>query len=298
MLYEDELNNYFDSLEQKYKISDTFININEKISIFINIVAFIGITATAYFLKLSIFKYLICIVIGFIALDILGILTDKILIGTIFIFSNIKNKLKTLFMSLKFNKLSRDKQLKLIFSTEKKREEIINSKKIYSKEEIEKIDEELKFYRENLKEIQKVDEQIEDAITRRYNNDIDKIKEVIMIINTEKEKYPNKIKSKFNKIQKTSEELLLMCETNPVISAKLIRIYNIYILELIDTLRIYIDLDEEDKAANKEKMYMLFDKIQESLDSIKDEVKLSSKEKFELNANLLLDVLDSKEKEG
>lgn len=298
MLYEDELNNYFDSLEQKYKISDTFININEKISIFINIVAFIGITATAYFLKLSIFKYLICIVIGFIALDILGMLTDKILIGTIFIFSNIKNKLKTLFMSLKFNKLSRDKQLKLIFSTEKKREEIINSKKIYSKEEIEKIDEELKFYRENLKEIQKVDEQIEDAITRRYNNDIDKIKEVIMIINTEKEKYPNKIKSKFNKIQKTSEELLLMCETNPVISAKLIRIYNIYILELIDTLRIYIDLDEEDKAANKEKMYMLFDKIQESLDSIKDEVKLSSKEKFELNANLLLDVLDSKEKEG
>ena len=174
MLYEDELNNYFDSLEQKYKISDTFININEKISIFINIVAFIGITATAYFLKLSIFKYLICIVIGFIALDILGMLTDKILIGTIFIFSNIKNKLKTLFMSLKFNKLSRDKQLKLIFSTEKKREEIINSKKIYSKEEIEKIDEELKFYRENLKEIQKVDEQIEDAITRRYNNDIDK----------------------------------------------------------------------------------------------------------------------------
>ena len=298
MLYEDKLNDYFDSLKQKYKISDTFININEKISIFINIVAFIGITAAAYFFKLSIFKYLICIVIGFIALDILGMLTDKILIGTIFIFSNIKNKLKTLFMSLKFNKLSRDKQLKLISSTEKKREEIINSKKIYSKEEIEKIDEELKFYRENLKEIQKVDEQIEDAITRRYNNDIDKIKEVIMIINTEKEKYPNKIKSKFNKIQKTSEELLLMCETNPVISAKLIRIYNIYILELIDTLRIYIDLDEEDKAANKEKMYILFDKIQESLDSIKDEVKLSSKEKFELNANLLLDVLDSKEKEG
>ena len=298
MLYEDKLNDYFDSLKQKYKISDTFININEKISIFINIVAFIGITAAAYFFKLSIFKYLICIVIGFIALDILGMLTDKILIGTIFIFSNIKNKLKTLFMSLKFNKLSRDKQLKLISSTEKKREEIINSKKIYSKEEIEKIDEELKFYRENLKEIQKVDEQIEDAITRRYNNDIDKIKEVIMIINTEKEKYPNKIKSKFNKIQKTSEELLLMCETNPVISAKLIRIYNIYILELIDTLRIYIDLDEEDKTTNKEKMYMLFDKIQESLDSIKDEVKLSSKEKFELNANLLLDVLDSKEKEG
>lgn len=298
MLYEDKLNDYFDSLEQKYKISDTFININEKISIFINIVAFTGITAAAYFFKLSIFKYLICIVIGFIALDILGMLTDKILIGTIFIFSNIKNKLKTLFMSLKFNKLSRDKQLKLISSTEKKREEIINSKKIYSKEEIEKIDEELKFYRENLKEIQKVDEQIEDAITRRYNNDIDKIKEVIMIINTEKEKYPNKIKSKFNKIQKTSEELLLMCEANPVISAKLTRIYNIYILELIDTLRIYIDLDEEDKAANKEKMYMLFDKIQESLDSIKDEVKLSSKEKFELNANLLLDVLDSKEKEG
>lgn len=297
MLYEDKLNDYFDSLKQKYKISDTFININEKISIFINIVAFIGITAAAYFFKLSIFKYLICIVIGFIALDILGMLTDKILIGTIFIFSNIKNKLKTLFMSLKFNKLSRDKQLKLISSTEKKREEIINSKKIYSKEEIEKIDEELKFYRENLKEIQKVDEQIEDAITRRYNNDIDKIKEVIMIINTEKEKYPNKIKSKFNKIQKTSEELLLMCETNPVISAKLTRIYNIYILELIDTLRIYIDLDEEDKAANKEKMYMLFDKIQESLDLIKDEVKLSSKEKFELNANLLLDVLDSKEKE-
>ena len=297
MLYEDKLNDYFDSLKQKYKISDTFININEKISIFINIVAFIGITAAAYFFKLSIFKYLICIVIGFIALDILGMLTDKILIGTIFIFSNIKNKLKTLFMSLKFNKLSRDKQLKLISSTEKKREEIINSKKIYSKEEIEKIDEELKFYRENLKEIQKVDEQIEDAITRRYNNDIDKIKEVIMIINTEKEKYPNKIKSKFNKIQKTSEELLLMCETNPVISAKLTRIYNIYILELIDTLRIYIDLDEEDKTANKEKMYMLFDKIQESLDSIKDEVKLSSKEKFELNANLLLDVLDSKEKE-
>ena len=297
MLYEDKLNDYFDSLKQKYKISDTFININEKISIFINIVAFIGITAAAYFFKLSIFKYLFCIVIGFIALDIIGILTDKILIGTIFIFSNIKNKLKTLFMSLKFNKLSRDKQLKLISSTEKKREEIINSKKIYSKEEIEKIDEELKFYRENLKEIQKVDEQIEDAITRRYNNDIDKIKEVIMIINTEKEKYPNKIKSKFNKIQKTSEELLLMCETNPVISAKLTRIYNIYILELIDTLRIYIDLDEEDKAANKEKMYMLFDKIQESLDSIKDEVKLSSKEKFELNANLLLDVLDSKEKE-
>ena len=298
MLYEDKLNDYFDSLKQKYKISDTFININEKISIFINIVAFIGITAAAYFFKLSIFKYLICIVIGFIALDILGMLTDKILIGTIFIFSNIKNKLKTLFMSLKFNKLSRDKQLKLISSTEKKREEIINSKKIYSKEEIEKIDEELKFYRENLKEIQKVDEQIEDAITRRYNNDIDKIKEVIMIINTEKEKYPNKIKSKFNKIQKTSEELLLMCETNPVISAKLTRIYNIYILELIDTLRIYIDLDEEDKTTNKEKMYMLFDKIQESLDSIKDEVKLSSKEKFELNANLLLDVLDSKEKEG
>ena len=297
MLYEDKLNDYFDSLKQKYKISDTFININEKISIFINIVAFIGITAAAYFFKLSIFKYLICIVIGFIALDILGMLTDKILIGTIFIFSNIKNKLKTLFMSFKFNKLSRDKQLKLISSTEKKREEIINSKKIYSKEEIEKIDEELKFYRENLKEIQKVDEQIEDAITRRYNNDIDKIKEVIMMINTEKEKYPNKIKSKFNKIQKTSEELLLMCETNPVISAKLTRIYNIYILELIDTLRIYIDLDEEDKAANKEKMYMLFDKIQESLDSIKDEVKLSSKEKFELNANLLLDVLDSKEKE-
>ena len=297
MLYEDKLNDYFDSLKQKYKISDTFININEKISIFINIVTFIGITAAAYFFKLSIFKYLICIVIGFIALDILGMLTDKILIGTIFIFSNIKNKLKTLFMSLKFNKLSRDKQLKLISSTEKKREEIINSKKIYSKEEIEKIDEELKFYRENLKEIQKVDEQIEDAITRRYNNDIDKIKEVIMIINTEKEKYPNKIKSKFNKIQKTSEELLLMCETNPVISAKLTRIYNIYILELIDTLRIYIDLDEEDKTANKEKMYMLFDKIQESLDSIKDEVKLSSKEKFELNANLLLDVLDSKEKE-
>lgn len=298
MLYEDKLNDYFDSLKQKYKISDTFININEKISIFINIVAFIGITAAAYFFKLSIFKYLICIVIGFIALDILGMLTDKILIGTIFIFSNIKNKLKTFFMSLKFNKLSRDKQLKLISSTEKKREEIINSKKIYSKEEIEKIDEELKFYRENLKEIQKVDEQIEDAITRRYNNDIDKIKEVIMIINTEKEKYPNKIKSKFNKIQKTSEELLLMCETNPVISAKLTRIYNIYILELIDTLRIYIDLDEEDKTTNKEKMYMLFDKIQESLDSIKDEVKLSSKEKFELNANLLLDVLDSKEKEG
>lgn len=298
MLYEDKLNDYFDSLEQKYKISDTFININEKISIFINIIAFISITAAAYFFKLSIFKYLICIVIGFIALDILGMLTDKILIGTIFIFSNIKNKLKTLFMSLKFNKLSRDKQLKLISSTEKKREEIINSKKIYSKEEIEKIDEELKFYRENLKEIQKVDEQIEDAITKRYNNDIDKIKEVIMIINTEKEKYPNKIKSKFNKIQKTSEELLLMCEANPVISAKLTRIYNIYILELIDTLRIYIDLDEEDKAANKEKMYMLFDKIQESLDSIKDKVKLSSKEKFELNANLLLDVLDSKEKEG
>ena len=285
---------YFDYIQYKYDLSDRTCNIHEKINIVLNFIAIIALNIIAYIYKFSFINYIVFMIIGFIVFDIFCLLFEKFLLAN----KGLWNKIKYSFKLLRFKRLDMESQLKIIKEKEQERKNIKNSDSRYSKEELEDIDEELKYYKDNLKTIKEEEIIVEDAITKRYLNDISYAEKILETLSLEKQKYSKDIQKEFDNIIKLSKELIVICKNEPILIGQLMKTFNIYLVELIDIFNSYSKLSDEEKENHLPKVKLIFKELNNHLNELKTKVQCDSNKKFNNNADFLLQSLkETKKKE-
>ena len=285
---------YFDYIQYKYDLSDRTCNIHEKINIVLNFIAIIALNIIAYIYKFSFINYIVFMIIGFIVFDIFCLLFEKFLLAN----KGLWNKIKYSFKLLRFKRLDMESQLKIIKEKEQERKNIKNSDSRYSKEELEDIDDELKYYKDNLKTIKEEEIIVEDAITKRYLNDISYAEKILETLSLEKQKYSKDIQKEFDNIIKLSKELIVICKNEPILIGQLMKTFNIYLVELIDIFNSYSKLSDEEKENNLPKVKLIFKELNNHLNELKTKVQCDSNKKFNNNADFLLQSLkETKKKE-
>lgn len=290
----DDYCDYFDYIQYKYDLSDRTCDIHEKINIVLNFIAIIALTIIAYIYKFSFINYIVFMIIGFVVFDIFCLLLEKILLAN----KGLWNKIKYSFKLLRFKRLDMESQLKIIKEKEQERKNIKNSDSRYSKEELEDIDEELKFYKDNLKTIKEENVIVEDAITKRYLNDISYAEKILETLSLEKQKYSKDIQKEFDNIINLSKELIVICKNEPILIGQLMKTFNIYLVELIDIFNSYSKLSDEEKENNLPKVKLIFKELNNHLNELKTKVQCDSNKKFNNNADFLLQSLkETKKKE-
>lgn len=290
----DDYCDYFDYIQYKYDLSDRTCDIHEKINIVLNFIAIIALTIIAYIYKFSFINYIVFMIIGFVVFDIFCLLLEKILLAN----KGLWNKIKYSFKLLRFKRLDMESQLKIIKEKEQERKNIKNSDSRYLREELEDIDEELKFYKDNLKTIKEENVIVEDAITKRYLNDISYAEKILETLSLEKQKYSKDIQKEFDNIIKLSKELIVICKNEPILIGQLMKTFNIYLVELIDIFNSYSKLSDEEKENNLPKVKLIFKELNNHLNELKTKVQCDSNKKFNNNADFLLQSLkETKKKE-
>ena len=290
----DDYCDYFDYIQYKYDLSDRTCDIHEKINIVLNFIAIIALTIIAYIYKFSFINYIVFMIIGFVVFDIFCLLLEKILLAN----KGLWNKIKYSFKLLRFKRLDMESQLKIIKEKEQERKNIKNSDSRYLREELEDIDEELKFYKDNLKTIKEENVIVEDAITKRYLNDISYAEKILETLSLEKQKYSKDIQKEFDNIIKLSKELIVICRNEPILIGQLMKTFNIYLVELIDIFNSYSKLSDEEKENNLPKVKLIFKELNNHLNELKTKVQCDSNKKFNNNADFLLQSLkETKKKE-
>lgn len=290
----DDYCDYFDYIQYKYDLSDRTCDIHEKINIVLNFIAIIALTIIAYIYKFSFINYIVFMIIGFVVFDIFCLLLEKILLAN----KGLWNKIKYSFKLLRFKRLDMESQLKIIKEKEQERKNIKNSDSRYLREELEDIDEELKFYKDNLKTIKEENVIVEDAITKRYLNDISYAEKILETLSLEKQKYSKDIQKEFDNIINLSKELIVICKNEPILIGQLMKTFNIYLVELIDIFNSYIKLSDEEKENNLPKVKLIFKELNNHLNELKTKVQCDSNKKFNNNADFLLQSLkETKKKE-
>ena len=287
---------YFDYIRYKYDLSDRACNIHETINVILNFIAVIGLSIIAFIYKFSILNYIIFMIIGFVVFDMFLLLFEKIILTN----KRFWDKIKYSFKLLKFKKLNMEEQLKIIKEKENERKSFEKKSKgtSYYEEELEEIDEELKYYKDNLKTIKEEDVIIEDAITKRYLNDISYAEKILEALNLEKQKYSKDIQEEFNNIIELSKELISICKNEPILIGQLMKTFNIYLVELIDIFNSYSKLDNEEKEKNLPKVKLIFKELNNHLNELKIKIQCDSNKKFNNNADFLLQSLkETKKKE-
>lgn len=290
----DDYCDYFDYIQYKYDLSDRTCDIHEKINIVLNFIAIIALTIIAYIYKFSFINYIVFMIIGFVVFDIFCLLLEKILLAN----KGLWNKIKYSFKLLRFKRLDMESQLKIIKEKEQERKNIKNSDSRYLREELEDIDEELKFYKDNLKTIKEENVIVEDAITKRYLNDISYAEKILETLSLEKQKYSKDIQKEFDNIINLSKELIVICKNEPILIGQLMKTFNIYLVELIDIFNSYSKLNDEEKENNLPKVKLIFKELNNHLNELKTKVQCDSNKKFNNNADFLLQSLkETKKKE-
>ena len=290
----DDYCDYFDYIQYKYDLSDRTCDIHEKINIVLNFIAIIALTIIAYIYKFSFINYIVFMIIGFVVFDIFCLLLEKILLAN----KGLWNKIKYSFKLLRFKRLDMESQLKIIKEKEQERKNIKNSDSRYLREELEDIDEELKLYKDNLKTIKEENVIVEDAITKRYLNDISYAEKILETLSLEKQKYSKDIQKEFDNIIKLSKELIVICKNEPILIGQLMKTFNIYLVELIDIFNSYSKLSDEEKENNLPKVKLIFKELNNHLNELKTKVQCDSNKKFNNNADFLLQSLkETKKKE-
>lgn len=290
----DDYCDYFDYIQYKYDLSDRTCDIHEKINIVLNFIAIIALTIIAYIYKFSFINYIVFMIIGFVVFDIFCLLLEKILLAN----KGLWNKIKYSFKLLRFKRLDMESQLKIIKEKEQERKNIKNSDSRYLREELEDIDEELKFYKDNLKTIKEENVIVEDAITKRYLNDISYAEKILETLSLEKQKYSKDIQKEFDNIINLSKELIVICKNEPILIGQLMKTFNIYLVELIDIFNSYSKLSDEEKENNLPKVKLIFKELNNHLNELKTKVQCDSNKKFNNNADFLLQSLkETKKKE-
>lgn len=290
----DDYCDYFDYIQYKYDLSDRTCDIHEKINIVLNFIAIIALTIIAYIYKFSFINYIVFMIIGFVIFDIFCLLLEKILLAN----KGLWNKIKYSFKLLKFKRLDMESQLKIIKEKEQERKNIKNSDSRYLREELEDIDEELKFYKDNLKTIKEENVIVEDAITKRYLNDISYAEKILETLSLEKQKYSKDIQKEFDNIINLSKELIVICKNEPILIGQLMKTFNIYLVELIDIFNSYSKLSDEEKENNLPKVKLIFKELNNHLNELKTKVQCDSNKKFNNNVDFLLQSLkETKKKE-
>lgn len=290
----DDYYDYFDYIQYKYDLSDRTCDIHEKINIVLNFIAIIALTIIAYIYKFSFINYIVFMIIGFVVFDIFCLLLEKILLAN----KGLWNKIKYSFKLLRFKRLDMESQLKIIKEKEQERKNIKNSDSRYLREELEDIDEELKFYKDNLKTIKEENVIVEDAITKRYLNDISYAEKILETLSLEKQKYSKDIQKEFDNIINLSKELIVICKNEPILIGQLMKTFNIYLVELIDIFNSYSKLSDEEKENNLPKVKLIFKELNNHLNKLKTKVQCDSNKKFNNNADFLLQSLkETKKKE-
>ena len=290
----DDYCDYFDYIQYKYDLSDRTCDIHEKINIVLNFIAIIALTIIAYIYKFSFINYIVFMIIGFVVFDIFCLLLEKILLAN----KGLWNKIKYSFKLLRFKRLDMESQLKIIKEKEQERKKIKKSDSRYLREELEDIDEELKFYKDNLKTIKEENVIVEDAITKRYLNNISYAEKILETLSLEKQKYSKDIQKEFDNIINLSKELIVICKNEPILIGQLMKTFNIYLVELIDIFNSYSKLSDEEKENNLPKVKLIFKELNNHLNELKTKVQCDSNKKFNNNADFLLQSLkETKKKE-
>lgn len=286
---------YTDYISKKYKLKHKSLKFHNRLNIILNVLAIIGLTVFAYFKKLSIIDYVIFMILGFVAFDILAIFFEK---NVLFII-NIKNKLRYRRQLKRFKKLSMEEQLQEIKEKKKQRESI--KKNLYNDsyydEDLKEIDREIEEYKKNINDMKEEDKKIENAITKRYLQDISYAEQILLNLDEQKEDYPSKIEGKITKVVEQSTELISICKNEPILIGNLMKTFNIYLVELSDILNTYKKMSKDERDKNKEKLDLVFSELTTHLTELKTKIQSDSSDKFNNNIDLLLQSLKEDRKE-
>ena len=210
----------------------------------------------------------------------------------------LKNKLKYKKQLKRFMKLSLEEQLKEINKKKKERKNIVeNGYNVYYNEELKEIDKEIEEYNKNIKDMKEEDKEIENAITKRYLQDISYAERVLANLDEQKEDYPSKIENRISKVVEQSMELINICKNEPILIGNLMKTFNIYLVELLDILNTYKKMSKDERDKNKEKLDLVFNELTNHLIELKEKIQSDSNDRFNNNIDLLLQSLKEDRKE-
>ena len=141
------------------------------------------------------------------------------------------------------------------------------------------------------------DKKIENAITKRYLQDISYAEQILLNLDEQKEDYPSKIEGKITKVVEQSTELISICKNEPILIGNLMKTFNIYLVELSDILNTYKKMSKDERDKNKEKLDLVFSELTTHLTELKTKIQSDSSDKFNNNIDLLLQSLKEDRKE-
>lgn len=141
------------------------------------------------------------------------------------------------------------------------------------------------------------DKEIENAITKRYLQDISYAERVLANLDEQKEDYPSKIENKISKVVEQSMELINICKNEPILIGNLMKTFNIYLVELLDILNTYKKMSKDERDKNKEKLDLVFNELTNHLIELKEKIQSDSNDRFNNNIDLLLQSLKEDRKE-
>lgn len=285
---------YFDYITRKYRIKNKTLKFHNMINIILNVLTVLGLTVFAFLNNFSISYYIIFMIIGFIVFDIFCVFFEKLVLFVM----KLKNKLKYKKQLKRFMKLSLEEQLKEINKKKKERKNIVeNGYNVYYNEELKEIDKEIEEYNKNIKDMKEEDKEIENAITKRYLQDISYAERVLANLDEQKEDYPSKIENRISKVVEQSMELINICKNEPILIGNLMKTFNIYLVELLDILNTYKKMSKDERDKNKEKLDLVFNELTNHLIELKEKIQSDSNDRFNNNIDLLLQSLKEDRKE-
>lgn len=296
----DEYSEYVEYLNDNNVVSANAISIHTIINIILNIMILVSIHIYAFFQNLSFLNYLKFVAICFIVSDIALLFLGKVfmLIGNIF--SDINSK----FCIIKFNALAREQQLDKIKLWRNKVRDLSNKKNTDNKVLAEiftyrynAINKKIMDCQDHIKEVEKLDDVVDNAITKRYNNDVDYVTNVLDGFKKEIPTHSERMQKRMLKISKVADEILITCQNEPLVVSRIMETFNIYIPELLNIVNYYERLNEDGKRENSDTLKAVFSEFEKHLIELKDEIQNNADNAFNLSSELLLESLRKKNKE-
>lgn len=296
----EEYDEYCEYVVRHDILTENEVDFHNLLNTIINLIVLIGINIYASTNHYSLINYIKILLFGFVILDVALIPIGKVLIWG-------KRHIDEIGSSMHlamFKRFPRNKQLDKIKLIKEKIEQL--DKKVdfshhkyrsaipYYKKNI--LEARLADYQENLKEVEKLDDVVDKAITNRYNNDVEYVEGVLKKFDAEIPTHSEYIQKKMACISATSKEIIDTCKSEPLVVGRVIETFNIYIPELLSIITYYEKLNKAGKAENEETLKEVFREFESHLNSLKEEIQNNADDAFNMSSSLLLDSLKKKKK--
>ena len=297
----EDYEEYVEYLSDNEVLSDNEISIHTIINILLNIIILVAINIYAFYKDLGFLNYLKFVAISFVISDIALFFLGKVFI----IFGEGLGNLFSKIRIAMFKCLPRNKQLDKIKVLEEKAENCLDKVKRTAtgkKKDLlylryNNLITRLEECNANIKTLEKLDDVVDKAIVKRYDNDVTYVESVLERFNSEIPTHSEKIQKKMKRISSLASEVLSTCKNEPLVVSRIMETFNIYIPELLNIVTCYERFNEDGKRENFDTLKTVFAQFEEHLIELKEDIQNNVDDSFNLSSELLLESLRKKKKE-